>query len=57
MKAPPIMAAAENAGVPAMQIGITGGQGLSLVGGASVTALDALRQAHEDWLPEFMAGG
>jgi phosphoribosylformylglycinamidine synthase len=51
-----LLEAAEKAGVPAIQIGITGGEGLSLLGGAGETALDALRDANEGWLPEFMAG-
>ncbi|HJO74654.1 MAG TPA: phosphoribosylformylglycinamidine synthase subunit PurL [Rhodospirillales bacterium] len=51
-----LLAAAEKAGVPAMQIGISGGQGLSLLGGTKETALKALRQANEDWLPAYMGG-
>jgi len=51
-----LLEAAEKAGVPAIQIGITGGEGLSLLGGAGETALDALRDANEGWLPEFMGG-
>ena len=51
-----LLAAADKAGVPAMQIGITGADGLSLIGGEAETALDTLRQTHESWLPEFMAG-
>ena len=51
-----LLAAADKAGVAAMQIGITGGQGLSLLGGAGETALEALAQINEGWLPEFMGG-
>ncbi|MDA1090352.1 MAG: phosphoribosylformylglycinamidine synthase subunit PurL [Proteobacteria bacterium] len=51
-----LLAAAEKAGVAAMQIGITGGNGLSLLGGAKETALTALRDANEGWLPAYMAG-
>ena len=51
-----LAAAADKAGVPAMQIGITGGQGLSLLGGAGETALAALAELNEGWLPEFMGG-
>jgi phosphoribosylformylglycinamidine synthase len=51
-----LLAAAEEAGVPAMQIGLTGGEGLSLIGGEAETALDQLRQIHEGWLPDYMAG-
>ncbi|MDA0306249.1 MAG: phosphoribosylformylglycinamidine synthase subunit PurL [Proteobacteria bacterium] len=49
-----LLAAAEKAGVPAMQIGITGGEGISLIGGSGETALAALRKANEDWLPGYM---
>ncbi|NQU61339.1 MAG: phosphoribosylformylglycinamidine synthase II, partial [Rhodospirillales bacterium] len=51
-----LLTAAEKAGVPAMQIGITGGEGLSLIGGEAETALAALRTINEGWLPEFMGG-
>ncbi len=49
-----LLAAADKAGVPALPIGITGGEGLSLLGGEAETTLDALRQINESWLPEFM---
>ncbi len=39
-----------------MPIGITGGEGLSLLGGKAETALEALRQINESWLPQFMGG-
>ena len=51
-----LLAAADKAGVPAMQIGITGADGLSLIGGEAETALEELRQIHESWLPEYVAG-
>ncbi|MCH8138453.1 MAG: hypothetical protein IH926_05810 [Proteobacteria bacterium] len=51
-----LLAAADKAGVPAMQIGITGADGLSLIGGEAETALEELRQTHEGWLPDYMAG-
>ena len=51
-----LLAAADKAGVPAMQIGITGADGLSLIGGEAETVLEELRQIHESWLPEYMAG-
>ena len=51
-----LLAAADKAGVAAMQIGITGGEGLSLLGGAGETALGALGELNEGWLPEFMGG-
>lgn len=51
-----LLKAAEKAGVPAIQIGITGGKGLSLLGGTKEMALSVLSQANEDWLPDYMAG-
>ncbi|NQV85165.1 MAG: phosphoribosylformylglycinamidine synthase II, partial [Rhodospirillales bacterium] len=51
-----LLAAADTAGVPAMQIGITGGEGLSLIGGAGETTLKTLRDINESWLPEYMGG-
>ena len=51
-----LLKAAEKTGVPAMQIGITGSDGLSLIGGDGETALQALHDANEGWLPAYMAG-
>ncbi|WP_332683256.1 AIR synthase-related protein, partial [Bosea sp. (in: a-proteobacteria)] len=53
--APAIIAEAKAAGVPAQQIGRTGGAELALPGEAAI-AVAALRKAHEDWLPAYMAG-
>ena len=39
--------------VPLMRIGLTGGETLRL-GSAAPVALAALKQAHENWLPDFM---
>ncbi len=50
-----LLEAAEKAGVPAMRIGITGGDGLSLLGGEGEMALDALKAAHEGWFRDYMA--
>ncbi|MBT3307362.1 MAG: hypothetical protein HN377_12900 [Alphaproteobacteria bacterium] len=36
------------------QIGLTGGEGLSLIGGAGETALSVLRDTNDGWLPAFM---
>ncbi|GGB44944.1 phosphoribosylformylglycinamidine synthase subunit PurL [Tistrella bauzanensis] len=41
-------------GVPAAQIGITGGSELTLTGGGTIS-LETLRRAHEDWLPGLMS--
>jgi len=50
-----IAAAAETAGVPCGMIGVSGGDAVRAEGlNASVASL---RQAHEGWMPEFMAGG
>ena len=51
-----LLAAAADAGVPALPIGLTGSDGLSLLGGEAETALDTLREINESWLPAFMAG-
>ena len=50
-----LLEAAEKAGVPAMRIGITGGEGLSLLGGEGETALGVLRDANRRWLRDYMA--
>jgi phosphoribosylformylglycinamidine synthase len=36
-------------------LGVTGGDAL-ILGGESI-AVAALKRAHEDWLPNYMAGG
>ena len=51
-----ILAAAEKAGVPAIQIGLTGSNAISIVGGNYVE-LDKIRQTNESWLPDYMAVG
>jgi phosphoribosylformylglycinamidine synthase subunit PurL len=47
-----ILRAAEAAGVPACEIGATGGDSVML--GHSVVRLAALGEAHEGWFPRFM---
>ncbi len=42
-------------GVPALRLGVTGGAALTLPGAAPIS-LDALRQAHERPLPDYMSG-
>jgi len=54
-KAAAVMAAAQKAGVPAADLGQTGGAGLTVDGGHALS-LEALRQAHEGWLPAYMSG-
>jgi len=49
-----ILAAARTAGVPAARIGTAGGNGLTLKGFGTIS-LPELRDAHEGWLPRFMA--
>ena len=51
----PILAAAKEAGVPAAVIGRTSGMALTVAGDAPIS-LDELRDAHEGWLPRYMAG-
>ncbi len=47
-------AKAEAAGVPATRIGTTGGAALTLPGAGPIS-VESLREAHERWLPEYMA--
>jgi phosphoribosylformylglycinamidine synthase II len=47
-------AAAEAAGVPVTRIGTTGGTALTLPGAGPIS-VESLREAHERWLPEYMA--
>jgi len=49
-----VIAQAAEADVPAAVIGVAGGGDLSYTGLS--LSLAALRQAHEDWLPAYMAG-
>ena len=53
--AAPVLAAARDAGVPAVEIGRSGGAALTCAG-ADVISLRELRAVHERWLPAFMAG-
>ena len=48
-----VLAQAEARGVPCARIGTTGGNALQL--GEVAVTLDALRQAHEGWLPTYMS--
>ena len=50
-----VLAAAKAAGVPAQAIGRTGGPSLTVEGQEPIS-LEALRKAHEGWLPGYMAG-
>ena len=50
-----VLAAASEAGVPALAIGTTGGSALTLPGGEAISIAD-LKQAHEGWFPAYMAG-
>ena len=49
-----VMNEAKAAGIPAINIGETGGDALTLAGCAPIS-LAALRDAHEGWLPHYMA--
>ena len=49
-----LLEAAANSGVPAASLGRTGGATLT-VPGARPISLEALREAHESWLPRMMA--
>ena len=48
-----VLSQAEDAGVPAQTIGITGGEALTLNDGTPIS-LSELRQKHEAWLPNYM---
>jgi phosphoribosylformylglycinamidine (FGAM) synthase-like enzyme len=48
-----LLAAAHAAGVPAVQLGYSGGPDLIVEGLLSI-ALSDLREAHEAWLPDYM---
>jgi phosphoribosylformylglycinamidine synthase len=50
-----VLADAEAAGVPALALGLTGGDVLALPGETALAVAD-LRKAHESWLPAYMAG-
>jgi phosphoribosylformylglycinamidine synthase len=50
-----VIDAAKKAGVPAAVIGRTGGPALTVAGDTPIS-LDELRDAHEGWLPRYMAG-
>ena len=50
-----IMARARAAGVPARQVGITGGGALTLEGERPILVAK-LRERFEGWLPAYMAG-
>ena len=49
-----VLARADEAGVPARRIGVTGGSELT-VGPGHAISLSDLRDAHEAWLPAYMA--
>ena len=50
-----IEAGARALGISITQIGVTGGNALTLPDGGHITVAD-LRKAHESWLPGYMAG-
>ena len=50
-----VLAASGEAGVAACRLGTSGGNHLTLEGGDTIS-LTGLRQAHEGWLPAYMAG-
>ncbi|MBX3453455.1 phosphoribosylformylglycinamidine synthase subunit PurL [Ferrovibrio sp.] len=50
-----LLGKAEKAGIPATRLGMTGGQDLTVADQGTIS-LAELRQAHEGWLPGYMAG-
>jgi phosphoribosylformylglycinamidine synthase subunit PurL len=51
-----IMRAAQAAGADIARLGLTGGRALTLPGSQPILVA-ALRERHESWLPDYMAGG
>lgn len=54
-KATSVLSSAADAGVPASQVGIVGGQELKLADKCSIS-VEMLKQTHESWLPGYMSG-
>ncbi len=52
---PEIDAAAKQAGVSVMRLGLTGGEELTLPGERPISVAQ-LKNRHESWLPDYMAG-
>ena len=50
-----VLEKARASGIPALRLGVTGGTVVALAGEAPVS-IEALRSAHEGWLPAYMAG-
>ncbi|MCR9238655.1 MAG: phosphoribosylformylglycinamidine synthase subunit PurL [Alphaproteobacteria bacterium] len=54
-KATSVLSSAADAGVPASQVGIVGGEELKLADKCSIS-VEMLKQTHESWLPGYMSG-
>jgi phosphoribosylformylglycinamidine synthase len=52
----PLLEAARAVGVPAAEIGVTGGNALTLPGGHTIS-VNEMTAAHEGWLPAYMGEG
>lgn len=50
-----VIAALEAAGVPVQKLGLTGGDALTFAGLGTIS-VQALKSAHEGWMPRYMAG-
>ncbi|MFN4163342.1 MAG: phosphoribosylformylglycinamidine synthase subunit PurL [Ferrovibrio sp.] len=50
-----VIAALEAAGVPVRKLGLTGGDALTFAGLGTIS-IQALKTAHEGWMPRYMAG-
>ena len=50
-----IESAAKAAGIPALRLGVTAGEQLTLPGENPISVAE-LKQRHESWLPDYMAG-
>jgi phosphoribosylformylglycinamidine synthase len=49
-----VTAKAQEAGIPVLRLGQTGGAALTIDGGAAIL-IDDLVRCHEEWLPTYMA--
>ncbi len=54
-RAEAVIAALEAAGVPVRKLGLTGGDALTFAGLGTIS-VQALKSAHEGWMPRYMAG-
>jgi phosphoribosylformylglycinamidine synthase len=51
-----VLAAAAAAGIPALRLGVAGGDALTVEGAGAISIVE-LRRTNEAWLPDYMAAG